>query len=244
MPRFFLEKSALSGEFATITGDDAFHISHSLRMRKNEMLVICDLEGTDYLCEIEDFTKNEVSVRILERRPSESESPAFITLYQGIPKGDKMGDIIQKAVECGVSRIVPVVMQNCVAKINDDAENKKIARWQRIADEAAKQSQRSRRVEIRAPVSYKYAVESAAKDGLSFLCYENEKGHTLGVLLSGERHKTISFIIGPEGGISASEAEYAEKNGVESVTLGKRILRTETASLFVLSAISTIYELL
>ena len=174
MPRFFVDKDAVSGGTVVITGEDALHISRSLRMRVGEKLTVCDGEGSDYECEIISFSKDSVELCVVEVNEVCSESPVLITLFQGIPKGDKMDAIVQKATECGVFRIYPVEMKNCIAKIQDDSAAKKVARWQKIADEAAKQSQRGRLVRVENPISFEKALEIAAEDDIKFICYEDE----------------------------------------------------------------------
>lgn len=244
MPRFFISKTELENEEIIIGGEDAMHISHSLRMKAGEVLILCDGEGSDYICEITGFSKDLVYLKKNEVIRSESESPVTVTLYQGIPKGEKMETVIQKAVECGVSRIVPVEMQNCIVKISADSAGKKLSRWQKIASEAAKQCGRGKQVTVESPISYKAALDAAFSDEVAFICYEGEQNYKLGTLLSEKKPQTLSFFVGPEGGFSSSEVALALEKGLLSVSLGKRILRTETAPLFVLAAISSFYELM
>ena len=242
MPRFFVDKKKIIGNTVVITDEDALHISRSLRMRVGESLTLSDGEGCDYECEITAFTKDSVELAVVSSKESDCEMPVEITLFQGVPKGDKMDLIVQKAVECGASRIVPVEMKNCIVKLGDSAD-KKVARWQRIADEAAKQSQRGRLVRVEMPIRYDEALDLARKDDISFICYEAEDEKSLSKVLSKDA-KTLSFVIGPEGGFDPAEVKKANECGIPAVSLGKRILRTETASMFTLAALSMYFELL
>ncbi len=250
MPRFFVDREAFYEEgLVRIVGEDASHIARSLRMTEGECLTLSDGAGTDYETEILKVSPEEVILSVKEKHPSLSEPPYEAVLYQCLPKGEKMETLIQKAVECGVSAVVPVTSSRCVALLKDGAFEKKAIRWNKIAREAAKQSGRGRLVPILPPLSFAEAVkEMAAGTGTSktsFLCYENEEGRTLtshlGELASPP--KKISFLIGPEGGLSPEEVAFAAENGLVSLSLGKRILRTETASGFVLAILAGKYEL-
>ena len=246
MPRFFLPLAAFEGASAgatvTITGDDARHISLALRMRTGDAVTLCDGKGTEYDGTLVSLTPTAVEVEISSPRKSTREMPVRVTLYQGLAKGDKMDTIIQKAVELGVSRIVPVTTSRCIMKMGDNAD-KKIARWQKIANEAAGQCGRGVLPEVTAPVIFKEAVKAAKEDELSLFCYE-ELGLTkpLSALLSEDPPATLSFFVGPEGGFDPAEAALATEAGIQLCGLGPRILRTETASGYVLAALSVRYE--
>ena len=246
MPRFFLPPAAFegvsAGDIVTITGDDARHISLSLRMRVGDGVTLCDGEGVEYDGTLLSLTPTAVEVEISEPKTSTREMPVAVTLYQGLAKGDKMDTIIQKAVELGVTKIVPVATARCIMKMGDNAD-KKIARWQKIANEAAGQCGRGNLPEVTSPVSFKEAVEAAKSDELSLFCYE-ELGKTkaLSALLPKVPPNTLSFFVGPEGGFDPREAQMAEEAGILLCGLGSRILRTETASGYVLAAISFRYE--
>lgn len=230
MPRFFLATPP-EGDTACLTGEDARHIARSLRMRAGEALTLCDGQGTDYTAQILTVGE-EVSVKILSACPTVSEPPAEITLYQAVPKGDKAEWIIQKSVELGVTRIVPVLTDRCVARPTAEAAAKKQVRYQRIAKEAAGQSGRGIIPEIGTQCSFAEAL-TEAKGTLSLFCYE--KG---GVPLSGELLRgaqKISLFIGSEGGFTEAEAAAAIDAGCHTITLGSRILRCETAPLCALS---------
>ena len=246
MPRFFVTASQIGvrddlTKTVLITGDDASHITRSLRMKEGERIVVCDMARTEYDCEIVSVG-DTVTARVVAERASSSEPPYKATLYQALVKGDKFDTIVQKAVECGVCRIVPVLTDRCIVRLNKKECEKKVARWQRIADEAAKQCGRGALVSVSDMMTFKEAVADAAKSDVSLFCYEGENEVSLKTAISGEKPETVSFIVGPEGGFSAKEADAAADAGLKTVTLGRRILRTETAASFVLACLSYEYE--
>lgn len=244
MPRFFLSSGAPENGTFIITGDDAKHISFSLRMRRGEHLVVCDGEGTDYDCEITDMDGQQVVLTILRAQPTVTESPVKIRLYQSVPKGDKFEYIVQKAVELGVSEIVPVYSSRCIVKPDAKSEEKRIARLGRIAEEAAKQCGRGIIPRVLPHMRYADAVKNCGEN--AFVCYEDEKAFSLKAYLqdfSEKGGKTLAFFVGPEGGYAAEEIALAAEYGISSVKLGARILRSETASGFVLSSITYAFEL-
>ncbi|MGM9637688.1 MAG: 16S rRNA (uracil(1498)-N(3))-methyltransferase [Eubacteriales bacterium] len=243
MPRFFLPADRFSDDPVVIDGEDARHISLSLRMAVGDPLILSDKQGMDYHCSIVGMDKKKVYARVEQVLPCESEPPCQITLYQCLAKGDKMETIIQKAVEYGVTAIVPVESERCVAKLTADSVDHKLMRWQKIADEAAGQCGRGILPSVGRPVSYDEAVRAAAESDLSFLCYEGEGTVSLPHLLSGDCPKSLSFLVGPEGGISKDEVLKAKSAGLKLCGLGKRILRTESASGFVLAAVSMRWEI-
>ncbi len=247
MFQFFVEKSQISEETGRvfITGTDVNHICHVLRMKPGEQFYVND--GTSsgkYLCALTGATEAQVTCEILQKLTGSSELPCEIVLYQGLPKADKMELIIQKAVELGVSRIVPVAMKHCVVKLDDKKAQSKLGRWQSIAEAAAKQSKRDRIPEIGQVMSLKEALEEAAEFDVSLMPYENASGmeftrQLLGGLGPGQR---IALFIGPEGGLDDSEVALALERGTQPITLGRRILRTETAGLAVLSMLVYVLE--
>jgi 16S rRNA (uracil1498-N3)-methyltransferase len=244
MPRFFLSSGAPENGTFIITGDDAKNISFSLRMRRGEHLVVCDGEGTDYDCEITDMDGQQVVLTILRAQPTVTESPVKIRLYQSVPKGDKFEYIVQKAVELGVSEIVPVYSSRCIVKPDAKSEEKRIARLGRIAEEAAKQCGRGIIPRVLPHMRYADAVKNCGEN--AFVCYEDEKAFSLKAYLqdfSEKGGKTLAFFVGPEGGYAAEEIALAAEYGIASVKLGARILRSETASGFVLSSITYAFEL-
>lgn len=236
MPRFFVSKNNISDKSILIDGEDVLHISRVLRMREGEELTICDGDKTDYLCKITSISKKEVICDILKCEENQNESDVLVTLYQGVPKGAKMDLIIQKCVELGAVKIVPFNSRRTVA-----AAKGKFDRFQKISLEAAKQSGRGIIPEITAPIDFGEAVEDMLKNELAIMAYEDCTGFTLKDALRGKTPKSVGIMIGPEGGFEKEEADFAQKSGVLTVTLGKRILRTETAGLSVLS--NVIYEL-
>lgn len=233
MPRFFIED--IEGDRLTVTGDDARHIGRSLRMKPGEELTLCDTRGTDCLCVIESVSETDVLVRVLERRQSDTEPSVKVTIYQGYPKGDKLETVIEKAVELGVSRIVPVLTERSVARPDDKSAARKLERWQRRALEAAKQCGRGRIPQVEPMVSFAKLPQLIKEHDRALFCYELG-GRPLTEVV-GKDCSDIGIFIGPEGGISSEEAQALEAAGAVSVTLGKRILRTETAPLAALTAV-------
>lgn len=249
MPRFFVSPSQIgvkdNGEKTVIiTGDDALHITKSLRMREGESLTVCDCNGKDYFCTVHK-TGETVFLNVTGEKGCDSEPPYFATVYQALVKGDKFDTVVQKSVECGASRIVPFISERCIVRADKKDAAKKIVRWQRIAEEAAKQCGRGIIPEILPLMTFKEAAESAAKADIPLFCYEDEGETSLKKVLAGaKKYETVSLMIGSEGGFSEKEARSATDSGMISVGLGKRILRTETASPFVLSCLSYQFELL
>lgn len=243
MPKFFVLPEKVKDGKIIIDTDDVLHIKRVLRMSEGDELLICDSTGTDYETKISEIADKTITCDIISEKKSDTESDISITLYQGIPKGSKMELIIQKNTELGVAKIVPVSMQRCVSKLeNQKAEEKKVQRWQKIAEEAAKQSGRGIIPEISMPQTLKQAAENIKKSDLSFVPYECEEQNSLKPLLKSHSDaKTVSFLIGPEGGFDVSEIEILKEYGIYPVTLGKRILRTETAGMAVTAMV--MYEI-
>ena len=241
MYNFFVNDNQIENNTVKIQGQDAKHISSVLRMKNGEKLYINDKENNEkFLARIESIQKDEVTCLLLEKSDS-VESNIKITLFQGMPKSDKMEYIIQKAIELGIYEIVPVEMKNCIFKLKD---NKKIERWQTIAESAAKQSKRNIIPKIRNVEKISEIKNEINDYDLAIIAYENENKTTIKqVLKSRNNLSNIAIIIGPEGGIDKSEVSELTKSGAIVATLGKRILRTETASVAMLSMISYEYEL-
>lgn len=240
MQHFYVEPEAVNGDFVLITGSDVNHIKNVLRMKPGEELVICDGESHEYLCSVDDFTAEGVSCKILERRDAALELPLKVVLYQGLPKKDKMELIIQKAVELGASEIVPVVTKRTIVKLEDPKkEEKKTERWQAIAEAAAKQCGRGIIPKVKSPVTYKQALLEAKALDVRLIPYELAEGMDAArnEIAGLKDKKSVGVFIGPEGGFERSEIEDAVTAGVTPITLGKRILRTETAAICVLSVI-------
>jgi 16S rRNA (uracil1498-N3)-methyltransferase len=239
MPRFFMEEapeSCLFGENLTITGGDAAHIARVLRMKSGEKLTVCNCHGLDYNCEIIEARSEVVTLRILEKQSTMSEPDVNVTLYQGMTKGDKMDLIVQKSVELGVSRIVPVDTARSVSKPDEKSLAKKIERWNRIAAEAAGQSGRGILPEVLPAVGFETAIEMMANHNIALLLYE-QNGGTLREHFSVEKPLSVGIMVGPEGGFEASEADFARNHGIATAGMGPRILRTETAPICALSVI-------
>ena len=244
MPRFFLLSEKAENGFFEIRGDDARHISFSLRMRQGETLTVCDGEGTDYECKIVFMDGESVRLEVVSSHRTLTEPPLDICLYQSVPKGDKFEYIVQKAVELGVSRIVPVYSSRCIVKPDAKSEEKKTARLSRIAHEAAKQCGRGRIPIVMPYMTYAQAVRACGEN--AFICYENERSFSLKSYLhtlSEKKADSLSFFVGPEGGYSEQEIALAAEQGIPAVELGPRILRCETASGFVLSSLTYEFEL-
>lgn len=233
MPRFFVPGTI--ADDVSLIGEDAAHVARSLRMTPGEALTLCDGAGTDYYCIITSVAPDEVQLRVERREPSRSEPDVSVTLFQGLPKGEKMEWIVQKSVELGVSRIVPYLAARSISRPDGGAAQKKAQRWQKIADEAAKQSQRGTLPRVEAPISFENAVREAQKSQLTLVLYEGG-GAPLRELLQ-DAPKDIAIFVGPEGGFDPQEIDALRAQGAKIVTLGSRILRTETAPLAALSAV-------
>jgi len=234
MHRFFVSPDNINNNSVTISGEDVAHLSKVLRLREGENIIVCDSAGTDYECRIESISKTEAVASVISSTPNIAEPPINITIYQGLPKSDKMDYIVQKCVELGVNKIVPVITKRAVAIPRDG--DKKILRWQRIASEAAKQCGRGVLPQIGEIAEFKTIVKNVVlEDNLNIIPYENEKSFKLKNAL--KPVKNINIFIGPEGGFDPEEIELAMTSGIQPVTLGPRILRTETAPIAVVSAV-------
>ena len=238
MYHFFVEPHQIGAEEIRIEGADVNHIRNVLRMKPGEEILISSREGGDYFCRVEELEPEYVSAKILEEWENK-ELPARIHLFQRLPKGDKMELIIQKAVELGAYRVVPVSMKRSVVKLDAKKADAKRKRWNAVSESAAKQSKRSLIPEVAPLMTYKEAVKEAAGYDMVLLPYESADGirKTRELLASVKPGTDIAVFIGPEGGFEDEEVELARENGAEIVTLGKRILRTETAGLCMLSAL-------
>lgn len=237
MPRFFIEN--VSGESITVTGQDAAHISRSLRMKVGDKLTVCGGQGWDFLCEITDISDEAVGLRVTETVPTDSEPSVKVTLYQGVPKGDKLELIIEKTIELGVSRIVPVLMQRSVSRPDAKSAAKKHDRYQKLALSAAKQCGRGLVPTVEPMIPFAQMLPRLREHEAVIFFYECG-GEPLRDVLGRIQAKGISdvaVVIGPEGGFDLGEAEALRQAEAFTATLGKRILRTETAPIAALSAI-------
>jgi len=246
MPKFFVKQEKIEEEQITITGENVNHIKNVLRKKINDTLEICNTQnGNNFLCEIEQIEQEKILCKILEEILNTTEPSTYVHIYQGLPKSDKMELIIQKTVELGVSEITPTNMTRCIVKLDNKDQIKKIERWQKISEVAAKQSGRSSIPKINSLCNFKEIANQCADYDIILLAYENEKENTLKneiqKLKNTNKNLKIAVIIGPEGGLAPEEVENAKQNGINTITLGNRILRTETVALNILSII--MYEL-
>lgn len=238
MNRFYVEQNQIGDQNIIITGSDVNHIKNVLRKKIGDEIVVCNGQGMDYTCTIDSIENSEVHVKIDQQAATDTELPSKLYLFQGLPKKDKMELIVQKAVELGVYQIIPVMMKRTIVKLEDKKkELKKIDRWQTIATNAAKQSNRGMIPEVKEVMTFKEAMEFAKTLEYSIMPYENEKD----LLTSKEAIKmshgksSIGIFIGPEGGFDPMEVDLATETGIVPISLGRRILRTETAGLAVVS---------
>lgn len=238
MYRFFVEPSQIGEKEIRICGSDVNHIKNVLRMKQGEEILISSGENLEYTCYIQEMQEEEVTAHIMYVQEAGYELPSRIFLFQGLPKGDKMELIIQKAVELGVHQIVPVASRRSVVKLDKKKEEKKIVRWQAIAESAAKQSKRMYVPQVAGVMSFGEAVQYAGKLDVVLMPYELAKGmkETKEIIRGIQKGQSVGIFIGPEGGFEEEEVRQAVSlAGARPITLGKRILRTETAGLTVLS---------
>lgn len=246
MPRFFIRQTQINGDKLTLVGDDAHHIARSLRMAVGDSVTVCDMQGNEYGCKINGFDEDrQIFLDVESVKAPENEPPLKIRLFQALPKGDKLDTIIQKAVECGATEIIPFESERCVVRVKSEAEGRKTERRQKIATEAAKQCGRSVLPRVSETVGFSQMLDMIKEDELCLFCYEGDGTEPLGSVLKnhlGDKTR-ISVVIGSEGGFSLKEAERIREVGAKAVGLGKRILRTETASGFVLACLVYATEL-
>lgn len=244
MPRFFVKTEQIREKEIIIVEEDVKHIKNVLRKQIGDILEICNQQtGTTYKCEIIDLQDDKILTNIIDENYNE-ENKIQVDIYQGLPKADKMELIIQKSIELGVNAIIPVEMKRCIVKLDSKSESKKIDRWQKIAESAAKQSGRNLVPEIRNIIKIEEIAKLTNNYDSIIVCYENEKENYIKnelLKLKNKENMKIAVIIGPEGGLEENEVKYLKQNGASVVTLGNRILRTETVALNLLSII--MYEL-
>ena len=236
MVRFFVSPEELFGENVILTGENAQH-AKVLRLKAGEQALVCDGEGKECLCRITDTAGGQFVLAVQQRRESETEAAVQVSVFLAFPKADKLEHVIQKATELGAYEIVAFPSARCVSKPDEKSLKKKLERWQKIAASAAEQSGRGRVPQVLVLPSYKTALERAAKADKALLFYENERATTLRMALTDGAYKTVSLLTGPEGGLEGSEVEQAMATGLQVCTLGRRILRCETAPLCALSAV-------
>lgn len=232
MYNFFADKNQKLNDKYVITGTDFNHIKNVLRMTVGDTFLVSE-NGISNLCEIEDFCEDSVVVKIIEENYNDTNLPIKIYLFQGLPKGDKMELIILKTVELGVEGVIPVEMNRCVVKLDDKKKKSKVSRWQTISESAAKQSKRNTIPRIYDVLTYKQAMEKAKEMDLFLVPYESKNGmeDTKNALSQIRSGMSVGILIGPEGGFDEKEVVEAFENGGKVVSLGKRILRTETAAI-------------
>ncbi len=237
MYRFFVEKEACLGERIAIKGQDVNHIKNVLRLKIGEQIAVSDGEEKEYICSINELTEDVVFAKIEDVLGSNRELPVNIYLFQGFPKGDKMETIIQKAVELGVYKVIPVMTKRSIVKLDEKKAAKKVERYNAIALAAAKQSKRSVIPEVMPVMSFGEAKKLAGQLDMNIIPYENAEGITAskGVIKSVSGKNSLGVFIGPEGGFDEDEVKQILEIGGKSITLGHRILRTETAGMTVLS---------
>lgn len=237
MYHFFVTPEQVQGEKIKILGSDVNHIKNVLRMKIGEELKVSDGNNRMYLCEITDIASEEIALCVKEELACDTELPSRIHLFQGLPKGDKMELIIQKAVELGAYEIIPVETKRAVVKLDEKKAAKKVERWNSIAEGGAKQSGRNVVPKVREVMSFREAIQYATSMDVILIPYELAEGmeETKRIIEEIRPGQSVGVFIGPEGGFETQEVEYAVSNGAKVITLGKRILRTETAGLTTLS---------
>ena len=244
MPRFFVRTNQISNDNIDIIGEDVKHIKNVLRKQIGDKIEVCNQDtGDSYKCEIKNFSEDEIKTNIIEKLKNIQEK-VQVDIYQGLPKSDKMELIIQKSVELGANAIIPVNMKRCVVKLEGKDEAKKTDRWQKIAESAAKQCGRSFIPEVKNLINVKDICNLINEYDAIIVAYENEKENTLKSELQklDSANLKIGIVIGPEGGLEENDIKLLRENGAKIVTLGDRILRTETVALNVLSIIMYEFE--
>ena len=236
MVRFFVSPEELDRSQVELTGENAQH-AKVLRLKEQEKVLLCDGQGEEALCEIAGAFSNAYVLNVLQRRASVSEPAVRVSVYMAFPKADKLEHVIQKATELGAYEIVAFPSERCVSRPDEKSLKKKLERWQKIAAAAAEQSGRGRIPEILVLPTYSEALKRAAAADKALLFYENEQATTLKMALSDGKYDSVSLLTGPEGGLEEREVEQAKHAGLRVCTLGKRILRCETAPLCALSAV-------
>ena len=236
MTRFFVEPEELQPEFLVLTGENAQH-AKVLRLKSGEEVLVCDGEGRECLCTVSDVSPGQISLVVKKRQESETEAAVKVSVYVAFPKADKLEHVIQKATELGAYEIVAFPSARCISRPDDKSLRKKLERWQKIAASAAEQSGRGRIPRVVVLSSYKEALERAMQVDKAILFYENERATTLRMALEAGEYRSVSLLTGPEGGLEEKEVRQAMDAGLQVCTLGRRILRCETAPLCALSAV-------
>ena len=241
MTRFFVAAETIQPNFITLTGDNAAH-ANVLRLKNGEQVLVCDGQGNECVCTVSDISKDQVCLVVQSRQLSQAEAAVAVSVYMAFPKADKLEHVIQKATELGAKRIVAYPSARCVSRPDEKSLRKKLERWQKIAASAAEQSGRGCIPQVVVLNSFESAVKDALQADKAILFYENEEATTLAMSLKSGEYSSISLMSGPEGGYDMKEVEKAKESGMDICTLGKRILRCETAPLCALSAVMYHYE--
>ncbi|MCD7921201.1 MAG: 16S rRNA (uracil(1498)-N(3))-methyltransferase [Clostridiales bacterium] len=243
MHQFFIEDHQIGKEYVTITGSDVNHIKNVLRMRPGEKIRVSSVSGQDFFCEIAELGDAFVQADILDETVPKTELSSRIYLFQALPKGERMEYVIQKAVELGVYEIIPVAMKYCVVKLDEKRAEKKVKRWQAISESATKQSKRSRIPRVHPVMSYAEALDYADSCDVRLVPYENERGMqaTAEALEKLKSAGSVSIFIGPEGGFAPEEID-AVRQSMDVISLGRRILRTDTAAICTMSLVMLTLE--
>ena len=246
MYKFFVEEEQIDDKIIKIIGQDVNHIKNVLRLKEGENICICNKEtSSSFICEILEFNSSEVTCKVLEELLETTEPKTYIHIFQGLPKADKMEYIIEKCTEIGVKEITPVIMKRTIVKLEEKDKIKKLDRWNKIAEVASKQSKRDEILKVNNIINFKQIFEKLLDYDILLVADENEKKNTLKKVLNtlkdNKENLKIAVVIGPEGGIDETEINSLDLEEFKTVTLGKRILRTETAPLVIASNI--LYEL-
>lgn len=236
MTRFFVEPNQLLSDTIVLADENAAH-ARVLRLKAGEKVLVCDGNGKECLCEVASFSDGEFTLSVLERIESSTEATVRVSVYMALSKGDKLEHVIQKATELGAFEIVTFPSARCVSRPDDKSLRKKLERWQKIAASASEQSGRGRIPQVVVLNSFGEALQRAAESEIAIVFYENEHATTLRQALSRKSYGSVSILSGPEGGFEESEITKAREHGLQVCTLGRRILRCETAPLCALSAI-------
>ena len=236
MTRFFVTPEEMLPEFFVLTGENAKH-AKVLRLKAGEEVLVCDGQGSECLCAVSDVSEGQISLVVRHRQPSQTEASVRVSIYMAFPKADKLEHVIQKATELGAHEIVAFPSARCVSRPDEKSLKKKLERWQKIAASAAEQSGRGVIPQVIVLPSFGEALKRAATADKGILFYENERAVTLKMSLQTGDYRSVSLMTGPEGGLEKAEVEKAREAGLDICTLGKRILRCETAPLCGLSAV-------
>lgn len=246
MPKFFVESNQIKNNSIMLFGEDVNHVANVLRKQVEDEINICNIVTSEnFLCKIKEISKNQIRCDIIKHMKSEAEPNIELTVCQGLPKAEKMELIIQKCTELGAKHFIPVEMERCIVKLDNRTSLKKIERWKRVAETAAKQSGRDFIPDVENVINLQKLLNLIPKYDIVLLAYENEKNNTLKSILKKitiKDNMKIAIIIGPEGGLEPKEVEKLQNVGAKTITLGKRILRTETAGFAITSIIMYEFE--